>query len=88
MKEKRQLIFCPRYPSLTVKRKSMTNADRSRRVRGTPSKTSYSPGNGNHESSDIPRLATSGKPNKGNLRNKTVVNQNLLAEGKNRTKGI
>ncbi|GJV82164.1 reverse transcriptase domain-containing protein [Tanacetum coccineum] len=32
------------------------------------------------QSSDIPRLATSGKPNKGNLRSKTVVNQKLLTE--------
>ncbi|GJT48346.1 reverse transcriptase domain-containing protein [Tanacetum coccineum] len=37
-------------------------------------------GNGNHKISDIPRLATSGKPNKGDLRSKTVVNQKLLAE--------
>nr|GEY55909.1 hypothetical protein [Tanacetum cinerariifolium] len=43
-------------------------------VRDTPSRTSYSPGNGNHESSDIPILATSGKPNKGNLRSETAVN--------------
>nr|GEX75276.1 retrovirus-related Pol polyprotein from transposon 17.6 [Tanacetum cinerariifolium] len=57
-------------------------------VRGTPNRISYSPRNGNHETSDIPRLATSGKPNKGNLRSETAVNQKLLAEGKDRTKGI
>nr|GEU42864.1 putative ribonuclease H-like domain-containing protein [Tanacetum cinerariifolium] len=57
-------------------------------VRGTPSRISYSLGNGNHKSSDIPRLATSGKPNKDNLHSEIDVNQKLLAEGKDRTKGV
>ncbi|GJU52593.1 reverse transcriptase domain-containing protein [Tanacetum coccineum] len=79
--------FLPEIPfddsekKVKEKEVSRTNADRSRR-------TSYSLGNGNHESSDIPRLATSGKPNKGNLHSKIVVNKKLLAESKDRTKGI
>nr|GEW15732.1 hypothetical protein [Tanacetum cinerariifolium] len=44
--------------------------------------------NADKSRSDIPRLATYGKPNKGNLRRKTAVNQKLLQKVKIALKGF